>query len=78
MPDLPLKSPVQESLRPLSECLATVDSPAGRRRVAEYLASRPFPHYEPAPDAPGMLVRVEANGARTLGRFVNRQFQKAE
>jgi len=30
---------------PLSECLASVDSAAGRRGVVEYLASRPFPHY---------------------------------
>src|ERR1700722_5174808 len=30
---------------PLSECLASVDPDAGRRRVADYLESRPFPHY---------------------------------
>src|SRR5262245_60776097 len=48
--------------RPLSECLASVDSPAGRQRVAEFLESQPFPHYEPAPEAPGLLVRIEANG----------------
>ena len=62
----------------LSECLESVDSPEGRRRVAEHLESRPFPHYEPAPDAPGMLVRIEADGTRTVGRFVNRQFQEAD
>lgn len=64
--------------RPLSECLEAVDSVAGRRRVAEHLASQPFPHYEPAPNAPGMLVRIEADGTRTVGRFVNRQFRKAD
>ena len=61
--------------QPLSVCLESVDSPVGRRRVAEYLDTQPFPHYEPAPDAPGLLVRIEADGQRTLGRFVNRQFQ---
>jgi hypothetical protein len=60
---------------PLSECLASVDSVAGRRRVAEYLASRPFPHYQPAPDSPGLVVRVDADGTRTLGRFVGREFR---
>lgn len=30
---------------PLSESLTSVDSAAGRRRVLEYLESRPFPHY---------------------------------
>jgi ParD-like antitoxin of type II bacterial toxin-antitoxin system len=61
-------------VRPLSESLQSVDSPEGRRRVAEHLASLPYPHYEPA-DSPGLLVKVDADGKRTLGRFVNRQFQ---
>ena len=60
--------------KPLSACLDSVDSPAGRRRVMEHLQSRPYPHYEPA-DTPGLLIRISADGKRTLGRFVNRQFQ---
>ena len=64
--------------RPLSACLDAVDSPAGRRRVAEYLQSQPYPHYEPAPGAPGLLVRIEADGKRKVGRFVNRQFRAAK
>ena len=66
------------AVRPLSECVEAVDSPTGRRRVAEHLAAQPFPHFEPAADAPGMLVRIEENGRRTVGRFVNRRFQAAE
>ncbi len=58
----------------LSDCLRSVDSPAGRQRVAEHLKNLPYPHYEPA-DSPGLLVRIEANGKRTVGRFVNREFQ---
>jgi hypothetical protein len=58
----------------LSECLRSVDSPEGRRRVAEHLKTHPYPHYEPA-DSPGLLVRIESNGKRTVGRFVNREFQ---
>jgi hypothetical protein len=61
--------------RPLSACLKSVDSPAGRRRVIEFLQSQPWPHYEPHPNRAGLLVRTEANGKRTVGRFVNRQFQ---
>ena len=60
--------------RPLSECLKSVDSPAGRRRVTEFLQGQPYPHYEPHPDQPGVLIRIEANGKRAVGRFVNRQF----
>jgi len=63
------------AVQPISSCIESVDTAAGRRRVADYLASRPFPHYEAAPDAPGLLVRIEADGKRLLGRFVNRQFR---
>jgi hypothetical protein len=61
--------------RPLSACLKSVGSPAGRRRVAEFLQGQPYPHYEPHPNQAGVLVRIEANRKRTAGRFVNRQFQ---
>ena len=60
--------------KPLSACLESVDSPTGRRRMSDHLQSLPFPHYEPA-DSPGMLVRISADGQRTVGRFVNRKFQ---
>lgn len=62
------------NVKPLSACLKSVDSPAGRRQVVEHLKTRPFPHYEAA-TSPGLLVRIEANGRRTVGRFVRRQFQ---
>ena len=60
--------------KPLSESLRSVDSPQGRRRVSEHLKTRPFPHYEQAA-SPGLLVRIDADGKRTFGRFVNREFQ---
>ena len=58
--------------RSLSKSLATVDSPAGRRRGSAQLACLPSPHYEHAPDAAGLLVRVDKSGRRTTGRFINR------
>jgi hypothetical protein len=61
--------------RPLSECLDTVDSAEGRVRVTAFLRSQPFPHYEPHPDRPGVLVRTGEDGHRTVGRFVNREFR---
>ena len=63
------------NVKQLSACLASVDSPVGRRRVVEHLKSRPYPHYEAAASSPGLLLRIEADGTRTVGRFVNRQFQ---
>jgi hypothetical protein len=62
------------SARPLSALLESVDSREGKLRVSDYLDAQPFPHYEAAPDHPGLLVRTEEGGKRTLGRFVNRKF----
>ena len=67
-----------KAAKPLSAILASVDSPEGRRRVAEHLKSLPFPHYEPARGRPGFLVRTEADGTRSVGRFVNRRFTPAD
>ena len=61
--------------KPLSECLASVDSVAGRKRVVEYLESGPFPHYRPVPDSAGLVMRVDQDGTRTVGRFVGRRFR---
>ncbi len=64
--------------RSVSECLETVDSAEGRQRVGEFLESQPFPHFEPSSEHPGMLVRIEEDGTRTVGRFVNRRFEAIE
>jgi hypothetical protein len=60
-------------VRPLSAYLADVDTRRGRERLAAYLATQPFPRFEAA-DERGLLVKVDADGTRTRGRFVNRQF----
>lgn len=61
--------------RPLSAVLEEIGTPAGRQHVADYLRSRPFPHYEAAAGRPGLLVRIEKSGKRSIGRFVNRKFK---
>ena len=63
---------------PLSECLESIDTEAGRKRVAAYLETLPYPHYEPAPGKPGFLIRISEDGTRTAGRFVKREFQPSE
>src|SRR5688500_5748848 len=60
--------------KPLSRSLLSVDSPEGRQCVAEHLKSCPYPHYEQA-ESPGLLLRIDADGCRTIGRFVNRNFR---
>ena len=61
--------------QPLSKLLESVDSSEGRRRLAEHLGSRPFPHFEPHPSRRDLLVRINADGKRTIGRFIKRQFR---
>lgn len=63
--------------QPLSKCLESVDSAAGRARVEAYLETQPFPHYRPHPSRPGILLRIDEDGTRTAGRFVNRKFVPA-
>jgi len=45
--------------------------------VAGHLEALPFPHYQAA-DTPGLLVRIPEDDTRTVGRFVNRQFQSVK
>lgn len=64
--------------QPLSSCLESVDSPQGRERVNSFLQGQPFPHYEPHASQPGLLVQVDSKGRKTVGRFINRQFQSVK
>lgn len=63
--------------RSLTESIQSVDTDVGRERVRVYLESRPFPHFEPCQNEPGMLVRIDEDGTRTRGRFINREFVAA-
>jgi hypothetical protein len=67
---------LQESaeVRPLSELIATVGTSEGKARLKEYLHSRPFPHFEAHATRKGYLIRIEQNGTRSAGRFINREF----
>ena len=58
----------------IADRLDSVDTPAGRQRVKEYLASQPFPRYFEHPEGKGLLIREEEGGKRVSGRFVNREF----
>ena len=60
--------------KPLSELIATVGTSEGKARLKAYLDSLPFPHYEPYPSRKGYFVRIEEDGNRCVGRFVNRKF----
>jgi hypothetical protein len=61
--------------KPVSQCLQSVDTAQGRKRVRDFLKTQPFPHYEKHPGKSGLLVRIDSRGNRTVGRFVNREFR---
>jgi hypothetical protein len=58
----------------LADLVDSVDTPVGRERLKAYLDSEPYPHFEAHPSRAGLLIRIEENGERTVGRFVNREF----
>jgi hypothetical protein len=62
----------------LSQALASVDTIAGRKRVEDVLANRPYPHFKQHPSLPGLLIRTGEDGKQTVGRFVNRLFTSVE
>ena len=64
-------------VRAISDALAEVDSESGRQRVRDLLDKTPFPHFEPSRKS-GYVVKIEEDGTRTEGRFVNREFVEAD
>jgi hypothetical protein len=73
-----LKLKRQGDARPLSALLSSVDTAAGRKRLARHLENVPFPHFRPAPGKRGLVVKIDQDGTRTVGRFVNREFRPAK
>lgn len=65
--------PVQKPFS-LSEATRTIDTPVGRARLKAYLDSQPFPHFEAHLTVKGALIRIDEDGTRTAGRFVDRKF----
>ena len=64
--------------RSLAEAIGSADSDDGKKRVADYLQTRPFPHFEAVVGSPGLLRKMDRDGTQTIGRFVNRVFEPVE
>lgn len=65
----------QGEARPLSALLSSVNTREGRKRLASTLEKLPFPHFEAAPGKHGLVIRIDQDGTRTVGRFVHRVFR---
>ena len=65
--------PVQKAVS-LKEAISMIDTPKGRAKLKAYLDSEPFPHFEAHPTVKGALVRIDEDGTRTAGKFVDRKF----
>jgi hypothetical protein len=62
----------------ISQSLEAIGTAKGRQRLAQVLQQRSYPHFEAAEGRPGFVVKIDADGRRTVGRFVRRVFTPAE
>lgn len=58
----------------LSEVMESINKPEGRARLQAVLDARPFPHFIAVPGSRVLLERIEEDGTRTTGQFINREF----
>ena len=72
--DLASQIPALSDAKMPELALDAVDSVKGHDRLARYLKSRPYPHYETDPTNRDLVVRIEENGTRVPGHFVNNAF----
>ena len=63
-----------KALISLSEAISLVGTPEGAARLKAYLESEPFPHFEPHPTVDHAFIRIEADGTKMAGRFIDRFF----
>jgi hypothetical protein len=61
--------------KPLSACLRPRTRKEAAAELSAHLSAQPFPQYHPVPGKPDHLLKVDADGARTLGRVVGRAFE---
>lgn len=72
--DMLLKNTQNTLLARLSEALSSVNTPAGRARLQAVLDAEPFPHFRAVPGDRTLMERIDQDGTRTIGRFVQREF----
>ncbi|MFO1313944.1 MAG: hypothetical protein U1F41_17970 [Burkholderiales bacterium] len=66
------------ALPELTDAMREATSEAGQRKALKHVAKLGGPRFGVDPDHPGFLIRIDPDGTRTRGRFVNRQFVAAD
>ncbi len=61
----------------LADAMRKASTEAGQRRALEHIRKLGGPRYSLDPARPGSILRVDADGTRTRGRFVRRRFVAA-
>jgi hypothetical protein len=64
----------RSSAMSLSESIESVNQPKGQKQLTAYLESRTYPRFVADPVEQGVFNREDADGTRTVGRFVGRKF----
>ena len=64
----------QTALQEARSILERVAHSTDRSGVLAAIRASGYPLYESDPEHPGLVVQVEANGKRTLGRFESKRF----
>lgn len=66
------------ALPEFTDAMREATSEAGQRKALRHLTKLGGPRFGVDPDRPGHVIRIDPDGSRTRGRFVNRQFVAAE
>jgi hypothetical protein len=64
----------RSTAKSLSESIESINQPLGRERLAAYLESRPLPRFVADPVEARVMIREDADGTRTRGRFSDGKF----
>lgn len=71
---MPNRSTQKSRRQHVEELLTQADTPEGRQLAKEEISRHGTPLYGTDSAHPGLIVEKRPDGARRLGRFINRQF----
>jgi ParD-like antitoxin of type II bacterial toxin-antitoxin system len=58
----------------LSDIMASINQPSGRARLQAVLDAKPFPHFRAVPGDRRLMEKIDEDGTKTVGEFIERKF----